>query len=61
MDDTLRGLDFCFAYLDDILVFSLSLEEHEQHLGALFKRFQRYGIIIKPAKCAFRAPELTFL
>jgi hypothetical protein len=29
MDDILRGLDFCFAYLDDILVFSRSLEEHE--------------------------------
>jgi hypothetical protein len=26
MDDTLRELDFCFAYLDDILVFSRSLE-----------------------------------
>jgi hypothetical protein len=25
MDDILRGLDFCFAYLDDILVFSRSL------------------------------------
>jgi hypothetical protein len=36
MDDTLRGLDFCFAYLDDILVFSRSLEEHEHHLQALF-------------------------
>jgi hypothetical protein len=29
MDDTLRELDFCFAYLDDILVFSQSFEEHE--------------------------------
>jgi hypothetical protein len=33
-DDILQGLDFCFAYLD-ILVFSLSLEEHEQHLQAI--------------------------
>jgi hypothetical protein len=31
MDDILRGLDFCFAYLDDILVFSQSLEGHEHH------------------------------
>jgi hypothetical protein len=28
-DDILWELDFCFAYLDDILVFSQSLEEHE--------------------------------
>jgi hypothetical protein len=61
MDDTLRGLDFCFAYLDDILVFSRSLEEDEQHLRTLFNQLQRYGIIINPAKCVFRAPEVTFL
>jgi hypothetical protein len=35
MDDILRGLDFCFAYLD-ILIFSWSPEEHEQHLWSLF-------------------------
>jgi hypothetical protein len=46
MDDILRGLDFCFAY-PDILVFSQSPEEHEQHLPALFNQLQRCGIIIK--------------
>jgi hypothetical protein len=61
MGDILRGLDYCFAYLDDILVFPRSLEEHEQHLRALFTQIQRYGIIINPAKCFFRAPEVTFL
>jgi hypothetical protein len=61
MDDILRGLDFCFANLDDILVLSRSLEEHEQHLRALFDQIQRYGILINPAKCVFRAPEVTFL
>jgi hypothetical protein len=61
MDDITRGLDFCFAYLDDILVFSRSLEEHEQNLRALFNQLQRYGLLINPAKCVFRAPEVTFL
>jgi hypothetical protein len=61
IDDILRRLDFCFAYLDDILVLSRSLEEHEQNLRALFNQLQRYGIIINPAKCIFRAPEITFL
>jgi hypothetical protein len=61
MDDILRGLDFCFAYLDDILVFSRSLEEHEQNLRGFFDQLQRYGILINAAKCIFRAPEVTFL
>jgi cleavage and polyadenylation specificity factor subunit 1 len=61
MDDILQGLDFCFAYLDDILVFSQSLEEHEKHLQTLFDQLQRYGILINPAKCVFQAPKVTFL
>jgi hypothetical protein len=36
MDDVLRGLDFCFAYLN-ILVFSRS---PEKHLRTLFGRLQ---------------------
>jgi cleavage and polyadenylation specificity factor subunit 1 len=50
MDDILRELDFCFAYLDDILVFSRLLEEQEQHLRTLFDQIQRYATIINPAK-----------
>jgi hypothetical protein len=61
MDEVLRGLEFYFAYLDDILVYSRSLEEHERHLRVLFGRLHTYGIIINPAKCVFRAPEVTFL
>jgi hypothetical protein len=61
VDDILRGLDFCFAYLDDILFFSWSLEEHGQLLQALFNQRLRYGILINPTKCVFRAPEVTFL
>jgi hypothetical protein len=58
MEDSLLGLGFRFAYLDDILVFR---EEHEQHLWTLFDQLQRYGILINPAKCVFGAPEVTFL
>jgi hypothetical protein len=59
MNDFLRGLDFCFAYLDVIFFFSLSLKQHEQHLLALFDLLQRYGILINSAKCVFRVPEVT--
>jgi hypothetical protein len=39
MDAILKDLDFCFAYLDDILVFSRSPQEHEQHIRSLFTKF----------------------
>jgi hypothetical protein len=59
MDDILRGFDFCFAYLDAILVFSQSLEEH--HLRTLFDRLETNRILINPTKCVFKASEVTFL
>jgi hypothetical protein len=58
--DILRGLDFCFAYVDDILVFSQSLE-HEEHPRTLFNQLQTYGIVINTAKCVFQATKVTFL
>jgi hypothetical protein len=65
MDNILRGLEFCFAYIDDILIFSHThthkLEEHERHLRTLFDRLQTHGILINPTKCVFRASEVTFL
>jgi hypothetical protein len=61
MNDILRRLDFGFAYLDDILVFSRSLEENEQQQRVPYTQLQRCGIIINTGKCIIRAPEDTFL
>jgi cleavage and polyadenylation specificity factor subunit 1 len=61
IDDIMRGMEFCFAYLDNILIFSRTLEEHEQQLRTLFDRLQRYGILVNLVKCVFRASEVTFL
>ena len=32
MDQATRGLDFCFVYVDDVLVASNSFEEHKSHM-----------------------------
>ena len=50
VDEILRELDFCYAYIDDILVASSSEEEHLKHLQILFQRLQEYGVVINPAK-----------
>lgn len=61
MDEVLRGLNFCFVYLDDILVASTDEVEHEKHLRILFQRFKDYGIKINAAKCVFGVSEISFL
>jgi cleavage and polyadenylation specificity factor subunit 1 len=57
----LKDQDFCFAYLDDILVYSTSPQEHEQHLRTIFTTLEKYGILLNPSKCIFRVPEISFL
>jgi len=46
MDEVLKDLDFCFANLDDIFVFSLSPQEHHQHLRTLLTTLRSYGILM---------------
>ena len=53
IDEVLHGLNFCFAYIDDILVASSSPEEHREHLQVLFERLRTYSVVINPAKCVF--------
>jgi len=61
IDEVLRDLDFCYAYIDDILVASRSEEEHLQHLQILFNRLQEYGVVINPLKCTFGQSKIKFL
>jgi hypothetical protein len=61
IDEVLRDLDFCYAYIDNVLVAYSSEDEHEQHLSTLFQRFSEYGVLLHPAKCVIGESEVTFL
>lgn len=61
MNEVVRGLDFVFVYIDDILVASQSEEEHKEHLRILFERLSEFGININTSKCIFGSCALEFL
>ncbi|XP_033230383.1 uncharacterized protein LOC117181620 [Belonocnema kinseyi] len=63
MDTALRGLigKICFAYLDDIVVFGSTLQEHNENLVILFERLRATGLKLQPDKCEFLRPELEYL
>ena len=61
MDDILKDLDICLAYIDDIPVFCCSPQEHDQQLRTLFTQLKNYGILLNPLKCVFRVPKISFL
>ena len=46
MDNVLRGLDFIFVYLDDILVASTDQRSHLNHVRAVFSRLAAAGLSI---------------
>lgn len=60
INEILHGIDFCYAYINDILVASTTQEEHA-HLRQLFERLDAYGIKINPAKCVFGINAVKFL
>ncbi|GFT38923.1 retrovirus-related Pol polyprotein from transposon 17.6 [Trichonephila clavipes] len=61
MHDVLRGLPFCFVYLDDNLCYSENAEEHRSHLRTIFQRLSSYGLKLNISKCVFGVTELIFL
>lgn len=61
MDSVLRGLSFVFCYLDDILIASVSKEQHHQHLSAVLERLQQHGLTINMSKCAIGKSEVKYL
>ena len=61
MDQVLHGLDFCYIYIDDVLITSQTPEEHKVHLRLVLQRFVLYGKLINAAKCVLGVRELHFL
>ena len=53
--------DFCMAYLDDILVFSKTPEEHLQHLERILSTLQTHKLYAKLSKCHFALSSVKFL
>ena len=52
---------FVLVYLDDILVFSKTPEEHARHLRIVLDILRRNELYAKLPKCEFNKPELQFL
>ena len=62
MDELIRGLEDCTAaYLDDLVVFSTSWEEHLEHVRAVLRRLRSAGLTAKPAKCQFGMADCVYL
>ena len=63
MQNTLGKLNlmYCVIYLDDVIIFGHTEEEHLEHLHIVFERFPEFNLKLKPSKCSFFQSEIVYL
>jgi hypothetical protein len=63
INDVLRPyLDiFVTAYLDDILIYSDNLDDHQEHVLKVLEALSEVGLHLKPKKCKFHEQEVKYL
>ena len=63
MEQCLDGYrdDFVIPYLDDLLIYSSSFDEHLQRLKLVFQRLKKFGIKIKASKCKLFRRKISYL
>ena len=61
MNTNVRGLPFVRVYLDDVVVFSKTLEEHLRHLQQVFDLIDKADLKLKLLKCRFARAKIKLL
>ena len=54
-------LKWCIIYLDDIIAFSKTREEHIERLRGMFEKPSAAGLRLKPSRCEFFKSQVTYL
>ena len=61
INKVLTNCNFTMGYLDDIIIFSKTVEEHLQHLEEIFNCLRRGGHKLKLQKCSFFKKHIQYL
>ena len=63
MQNTLGELNltYCVIYLDDVIFFRRTEEEHLECLRVVFKHFREFNLKLKPSKCNLFQSEIIYL
>ena len=51
----------CLVYMDDVLIFGRSFNEHIKQLDCALEAIEKVGLVLNLTKCKFCTPELPYL
>jgi hypothetical protein len=51
----------CWVFIDDVIIFSKSAEEHAQRLENVSQRFDKANLQLRPEKCVFAQSRVQYL
>ena len=57
----LKDFNFAIAYLDDIIIFSKTPQEHLSHIRMVFEKLKSANFSMKKSKCSFFSKEIQYL
>ena len=55
------NLTYCLIYLNDVIIFSKTEEEHLHCPHIVFEHFREHNLKLKPTKCEFFRTEINYL
>ena len=61
MTGILKDFPFAIAYLDDIIIFSKTPQEHLSHICMVFEKLRTANLSMKKSKCNFFSKEIQYL
>ena len=61
MTGILKDFNFAIAYLDDIIIFSKTPQEHLSHIRMVFEKLKSANLSMKKSKCNFFSKEIQYL
>ena len=53
--------DFAIVFIDDILVFNKTADEHKRHIEIVLSELRKHKLLLKPSKCVWAQTELPYL
>ena len=60
MTGILKDFNFAIAYLDDIIIFSKTPQEHLLHIRMVFEKLKSANLSMKKSKCSFFSKEIQY-